>query len=646
MCGIAGIWRAEGASASDEGLVRSMLAALERRGPDGEGLARAGELTLGHRRLSILDLSEAGRQPMESAGGRFAIAFNGEIYNFEELREELGVPRDRLRSGTDTEVLLLAFERWGEAVLERLVGQFAFAVHDRVEGRLWLARDRFGEKPLFYCESGGSLAFASSIAALLRLPWVPRRLSPEALAEYATLRYVVAPRTVVEGVKKLLPGGLLRVDAGGARVSRWYRPRFEPRAGRPRTELVEEFGALLVQASRRCLVSDVPVALLLSDGIDSNAIDAAVALAGREIPAFTFRTDDGHQNTPIRSGGRGGRATDVVVSPSERFEHILPVFASFTEPVGDGASLATWMLIRRAREDATVFLCGQGADELLGGYRLSQDRFRLAALARLARLPGRMLDPTFERFLYGDEPLDARRRRLRSARPSEVPAAARYLIHRPLPLAEVASLFAPLPVPAAPLAVVDAFYRECEDASSDVDRMQEVLIRTFLTENILSFADSVAMDSSAELRMPFLDRDLAAFSLSLPVEARVGRRPGRANTKQVLRWWGRPQLEPAVLKRKKRTFHYGHLRDLLASDGDALRGLILGSRAVNEALPGLAAWVAHPPEYFRGSWEGTLWAMLTLGIWCKAVGIDGPAPEGHGARPAAGPRPVERSRKR
>ena len=227
MCGIAGILRFKD-GADDRPTVEAMTAMIERRGPDDGGVEREGRLTLGNRRLAILDLSDAGHQPMRSADGRFLISFNGEIYNYKDVSRELGLSTADLRSSADTEVLLHSWMRWGPSALDKLVGQFAFSVYDSRERRLWLARDRFGEKPLFYHEDPGALSFASSIPALLEVPWVHRDLDEDAIAEYVTLRYVVSPRTVVTGVKKLPGGHLLTADDGGIRIDRWYAPHFDP----------------------------------------------------------------------------------------------------------------------------------------------------------------------------------------------------------------------------------------------------------------------------------------------------------------------------------------------------------------------------------------------------------------------------------
>jgi asparagine synthase (glutamine-hydrolysing) len=511
-----------------------------------------------------------------------------------------------------------------------MVGQWAFAVYDRHEARLWLARDRFGEKPLFYHEENGVLTFASSIRSLVSAPWVPRELDEDAMLEYVTLRYVVSPRTVLRDVNKLPGGCVLRAGPDGVDVRRWYEPLFEPRpetARRSRGQLVEEFDELFSQASRRCLVSDVPVALLLSDGIDSNSIRASLAAQQRDVTSFTYTlTDSAGGLSPAPTGGveGGGEELNLLVTPEERIEKMVPAFASLTEPVGDGAALATWLLIRNARDKATVFLCGHGGDEVLGGYRLSQDRFRLSVVRAIARLPLTLNRRVLDRFLYGAEPVAGRRRALLNAPARKTPAAARYLIHRPLPFEDVLELFeAGDRLPGRYLSTVDRLYARSNEEAGDVDRMQDVMLRTFLSENICSFADSTAMDSSAELRMPFLDRDLVAFVTSLPRSARVSRWPGRANTKLILRWWGEGRLPGDVTSRRKRAFPFGNLPALLESHGGTLKDRVLGSAAVRSALPGAERWLSHEPVYFRGPWEGTLWALLALGIWCEALGVDG-----------------------
>ena len=491
MCGIAGVYRLRDPH-DDSVVVRAMTARLERRGPDDAGVEHDGVVTLGNRRLAILDLSQAGHQPMRSASGRYLITFNGEIYNHDDLRRDMRLGKDELRSTSDTEIILHAWERWGSDALDRMVGQWAFAIYDRDDRRLWLARDRFGEKPLFYHHDDEGLAFASSIGALIKAPWVPRAIDRDALVEYLTLRYVVSPRTILSDIHKLPGGFVLVADDAGVRVERWYKPNFRSRGSVDRRAAVEEFDTLFTQACKRCLVSDVPVALLLSDGIDSNSIRAALSKDGQAIPSFTYKiTDAASGLEPSPEDGEGATHTmHLRVTADDRINTMVPAFSSFTEPTGDGAALATWLLIRNAREQATVFLCGHGGDEVLGGYRLSQDRFRLAALRRLAWLPQVLIGKALDRHLYGAEPLGDRRRALRATPHRKTPQAARYIIHRPLPVADVTELLGGRDVRAHRyLGTVDRLYEQSDDDAADLDRMQEVMLHTFLTENICCFAD-------------------------------------------------------------------------------------------------------------------------------------------------------------
>jgi asparagine synthase (glutamine-hydrolysing) len=625
MCGIAGIFRFSGRGADQEDVER-MLVELARRGPDDSGIHASGPVVLGNRRLAILDRTSAAHQPMSSASGRLEVTYNGEIYNFRELRRELGVDQGLLRSNSDTEVLLLAWERWGPQALDRFVGQWAFAMYDTVERRLWLARDRFGEKPLYFHCSPERIAFSSSLGSLMTVPGVSRELDSNAIVEYLSLRYVVSPRTVVQDVQKLSPGHLLEIQVDGTRREReWFAPRFrscDSSPARSRKSVNEQFDALFTQACERCLVSDVPVGLLLSDGIDSNSIASALALRGHKPPSFTFRLKNpkaGIQPDPV--SGAGGEIVDIETSAEERCAAFDVAFSSLTEPVGDGASLATWMLIRGSRTRATVLICGHGGDEILGGYRLSQDRFRLAMLRRLTWLPGSSLSSTYARYLLGEGSVAERRALLAAAPVREAPSAARYLVDRPLPSAQVLELLGnSFPRGERYLATVERLYGECEPEATDLDRIQEVLMRTFLSANILSFADSVAMDASVEMRMPFLDRDLVDFAMTLKPGERVSRWPGRANTKVVLRTWARARVAADVVKRPKRGFQSGNISELLQHDGPGLRRRILDSSAVRRVVPGVEAWMNKIGDDYGGPWGGTLWALLVLSVWSESVG--------------------------
>lgn len=625
MCGIAGIWR-NGDRRQDRSTLESILQAMVSRGPESQGVFEDGPLTLGHRRLAILDLTEAAAQPMSSRSGRFVLSFNGEIYNYREIRDQLGLHQGDLRTTSDTEVLLEAWDRWGPRCLDALVGPFAFALYDRDERALWLVRDRVGEKPLFHHETQDVMTFASSIPALLRARWIRRCLDEDRLNEYLTLRYVVPPLTLVAGVKKLRPGHLLRIDEHGMRERPWWRPPLlegKARTGpSTREEAVERFDSLFRQACRRTLVSDVPCGLLLSDGIDSNAIRSVLLNSGTAIGSYTFQWQ-GH-GTPAAARPAGGESVDSGVesiSCDRRaiVENMETALSSLTEPVGDGSLIPTWLMIRAARPRSTVLICGHGGDEVLGGYRMSQERFRLSVLRRVARLPLILSAPVVACWTHGAGTVAARRRAFARSSADTWPATVPYLIHRPLPRHDVEGLCAASVAP--DLATIHGRYAECPPGMTDLDRMQYVLMETFLAANILPMADSVSMASSAELRMPYVDRDLLEYVLTLPREYRVARVPGHANTKVVLREWANAHLERAVVDRKKRTFRYGSIRHLLRDRSAHIRERICDAPFLKASVPGLESWTGHDPEFFHGAREGTLWALLTLSIWGAAAGL-------------------------
>lgn len=613
MCGIAGVFHFPESPGAVTEAVPAMLQRLVPRGPDDSGIWRCPELELGHRRLAILDLSPAGNQPMQSADGRWVISFNGEIYNHVDLAREVGIARTNLRSRTDTEILLEAWARRGAAVLPRAVGQFAIALYDRTEHRLWLVRDRFGEKPLYYHHGAGRLTFASSIAALLAAPWIPKALDPDALVEFATLRYVVSPRTVLQGIRKVRPGHLLCIDRDGVSMRQWYSLPFSgKRYGRIRRADVEQLDHLLRQATRRCLVSDVPVALFLSDGIDSHSI---AATGGGALPSFSYVAHEG--SVSVDDVGPGH--TMVEVSNEERMNDLDQAFASLTEPVGDGVALATWQLVKRARSRATVFLCGHGGDEIAGGYRLNRDLLSLRGLHALRWFPSGFLRGLFPRSLNGLEPFAERMRRIRAATSTSMPAAVRYLIHRPLPLTDLQGLFQrPVEVDAC-LSSVDRIYEEVGASGGDLDRIQAVMTQTFLTENLCSFCDSAGMASSAEIRMPFLDRDLVEFLMSRPASDRALASPRRDATKRILRRWARDRVPPEVQRRRKRSFESGRIGHLLAQDPSGVRSRILDVAELRTAMPGLEAWLTRTTTTCWGAQEGTYWALLAMAVWWTAL---------------------------
>lgn len=374
MCGIVGI--ATTAPQSDRAWLATARDTLTHRGPDdaGEWWSDCGRVGLAHRRLSILDLSPLGHQPMRRADAGLSIVFNGEIYNFAELRRELEQFGHGFRSHSDTEVLLAAYAQWGTECLARLNGMFAFAIYDAPRQRLFLARDRAGEKPLFYRLEGGSLHFASELKALLANPALPRRIDPEALDCYLAMGFVPGDRCILQGYRKLAPAHAMTFDLGEgvARVWRyWQLPELEPSTA-DETALVDELETLLEGAVGRQLVADVPVGILLSGGVDSSLVTAMAVRRSNKVRTFSIGFP-GHGKLDETPHARliarhfGTEHVELVAEPTTA--DLLPILVrQFDEPMVDSSMFPTWLVSHLVRQHCTVALGGDGGDELFAGY--------------------------------------------------------------------------------------------------------------------------------------------------------------------------------------------------------------------------------------------------------------------------------------
>jgi asparagine synthase (glutamine-hydrolysing) len=401
MCAIIGI-------ASRIGVIeRAWLVAgrdaMRHRGPDGcgEWWSRDGCIGLGHRRLAVIDLSSAGQQPMADATETLHMVFNGEIYNFSDLRLELVGKGHTFRSHTDTEVILAAYREWGTDCLTHLNGMFAFALYDANRREIFLARDRAGEKPLFYAPTSDALRFASELKGLMADPRVSRKIDSEALDCYLTMGFIPGERCILQGVKKLPPAHALVFDLanGRCRVWRyWSLPEVPATSGTARpteAELLEEFEALLADAVRRQLVADVPVGILLSGGVDSSLVTAMAVRAATKVRTFTMRFP-GHgsfdETEHARLIARHFGTDHLELETGDSAVDLLPMLArQFDEPMVDSSMIPTYLVSRLTRQHCTVALGGDGGDELFGGYvhynRLLRMQRTLGRLPRLARLP-------------------------------------------------------------------------------------------------------------------------------------------------------------------------------------------------------------------------------------------------------------------
>lgn len=557
MCGIAGF-----VGRGDRALIERMTARLAHRGPDAQAVTidEAQGVYLGHRRLSILDL-EGGAQPMTD--GELTIVFNGEIYNFQALRDELERGGARFRSDhSDTEVLLHGYRAWGDALPGRLNGMWAFVIHDRRTRTLFASRDRFGKKPFYYRHAPGLFAFASELSALREHPDVPSTLDRLALRKYFAYGYVPAPATLVEGVRKLPGGCSLRLDlaSGQLAVQRYWRYCVEPDAAlasRPAGELAEELSALIDRSVARRLVADVPVGLFLSGGVDSSTI-AAIALrqAGRDrLRTFSIGFDEASfdESASARSvAAHIGADHQLRRLSVEDARTALPtLLASLDEPIADSSILPTWLLCGFAREQVTVALGGDGADELFAGY----DPFKALRYARwyskmvptpvhraVLALASRM--PVSHRYMSFDFRL---KRMLRGVDRS--PALRLPVWLAPASEADLADLLA------EPVALEEVYAEAIEawescPSSDDVDRASSFFVELYLQDDILVKVDRASMLHSLEVRAPFLDVELVDFARRLPSTLKL--RAGQ--TKWLLKEVAASLLPDGIVHRRKQGF--------------------------------------------------------------------------------------------
>jgi asparagine synthase (glutamine-hydrolysing) len=527
MCGIAGHLAFPRADAA---AVRRMAAALVHRGPDGEGFLDDGPISLGHRRLSIIDV-KGGAQPIFNEDGSVAVILNGEIYNYRELREELRA-RHSFRTQSDTEVLVHLYEEEGEAMLGRLRGMFALALWDRRRERLLLARDPLGEKPLYYCESRAGLHFASDLRALRQGGAPLGALDRDALSDYLELLYIPAPRTICAGARKLAAGHYLVCDARGSELRRYYAPP-APGSAEGLAPTATQLRAQLAEAVSLRLRSDVPIAALLSGGIDSSAVVALMAQelgpgvrtfavgfgeADDELPyaravAAKFRTE--HRELILRD--------DVAAQTAE-------ALAAYGEPFGDSSAVPAVAVCKAVAREAKVVLTGDGGDELFAGY----GRYR--TVAYLPRVPL----ASHGAALLDRLPLPRRAALRRLALAFGSSGAARYRA-----LVEVFSRGERAALLGGLSRVADA-----PEAASDVDAALAFDLNTYLPDDLLAKADGASMRWGLEWRSPLVDRKLAAMVVPQPAATKLSRQDSKLLLKAAMR----DLLPPEILTRKKRGF--------------------------------------------------------------------------------------------
>ncbi len=540
MCGIAGIIDRQPPGPD---VLEAMRDTLRHRGPDDAGTWWSPDRRVGlaHRRLSIIDLSSAGHQPMIDSNADLALVFNGEIYNFQDLRDQLEGLGHGFESTGDTEVLLAAYRQWGLDAVEKLHGMFAFAIYDGRAGRLVLARDRAGEKPLYYRPTPGGLRFASEIKALLAEPGCPRRIDPLALEEYLAYGYVPGERCMLEGFRKLPQGHLavydLAADALNVRAY-WSLPARPPVEGGIDAEaLVDELHELLCDSVRRQLIADVPVGVLLSGGVDSSLVTAAAAeVSAAPIKTFTigFPGHGQYDESPYArqvAEHFGTDHTELVAEPAT-VELLPQLAAQYDEPLADSSMVPTFMVSRLIRQHATVAIGGDGGDELFGGYPFHQLLQKAAPLRVLPACLRGALHALADRF----RPPGKHGRNAALAALADLPDAAAQ-INKFFDPRHRDALLAPslrqrsADIRLAPEARRLANQQPFENA---LQRMTAMDFRTYLVDDILVKVDRASMLTSLEVRAPLLDPRIIEFAFSrVPANLRATSREKKIITRRL-----------------------------------------------------------------------------------------------------------------
>lgn len=619
MCGIAGVYSLTDRPPDPE-WGRILTRVQKHRGPDGDGVYADDRVVLAHTRLAIIDLSEAGRQPMHSEDGRRVIALNGEIYNHAAIRARLEREHGVVfRSRSDTEVLLTALSLRGKDALDELLGMFAFALYDRDSGDLLLARDRLGKKPLLYVRTPKWLAFASEAAALLALPFVRARLDRDALRDYARHLYVPAPATLLEGVKKLPPASLLQISPRGGDPARpehietYWSPACAGNGAAPRSaaDLDRALEEVLLDATKLRTVSDVPIGVFLSGGLDSNAVLELLRRSGhRPIQAFTVGFHGLPDERPLaREGAKrfADEHVEIEVRPSVS-EDIPRIIRHFGEPLGDSAVVTTYLIAREASRYVKVILNGDGGDELFGGYARYPFARRVdiasalpggLALARSAYARRAHLTPVFDALSEGDPD-----------------RAARHLSSVLTPNQQ-AALLAPSIGESASPTPDGARSADLTTAVFEWDR------RAYLPDDLLTKVDLASMAHGLENRSPFLDHRLFEIVSALPSRRRA--HPFR--TKPILRGLVRDRLPRAILDAPKRGFQLPLATWLRGPLAGWLDGLLLEPTATRALYREGAT--RSQVERFRQGLGGAnapylLWGLAVLELWAREFNVEVP----------------------
>lgn len=626
MCGVAGIFHyREPARPVDAELLAAMTRSLAHRGPDGQGIWTAPGIGLGHRRLAIIDLSPNARQPMADPSGRLHITFNGEIYNFRELRQELATQGLPARTQSDTEIILLGYQAWGERVLERLSGIFAFALWDAAKKQLLLARDPLGVKPLFFSDQGGTLRFGSEIKAILTDPAVDRDMDLAALDAFLTFNYTPAPRTGFLQVRQLLPAQCAAIHSDGMRLWTYWKPPFaETPAATPFPEALAQFDDCLDRVTKAQMVSDVPLGAFLSGGIDSAAIVRAMKRARlTEVHTlnvgFDVRGFDEHERAKDTAARLGVSFSSQQISLQAT--DLLPQLSLHVEePTADSSMLPVYLLCKAARTRFTVAMSGDGADEILAGY----ETYRATRWAARYRLLPAWFRRVVCRPLAQALPVSAGKYSWHQVAtrftagaefgPGQDHAAWRMVFSPELKQRLYTPDFARQVQDCDPLSEYAAPLREVPSQRESLLGLLHMDTTFYLPNDMLVKVDRMSMANSLEVRVPFLDVEMVGLAANLPPEFKLASGKKR---KHILRESLRRDLPASTLDAPKSGFNIpveswmrGPLRDLLLDQVRAQRDDLSGLLRLEELET-----VVEEHHTRRAEHAHALFGVLMLALW-------------------------------
>ncbi|MGQ0659177.1 MAG: asparagine synthase (glutamine-hydrolyzing) [Chromatiales bacterium] len=631
MCGIFGRLATVGTIPDPEPLIAATSLLLH-RGPDEGGWWWEGPFFLGHRRLAIIDLAQ-GHQPMASPDGRYVVVFNGEIYNYIELREALTREGYRFRTQSDTEVLLNGYHAWGVNLPRYLVGMFAFGIADRIDGSLYLARDRFGEKPLFVHESSRAVTFASELGPLISLPDVEAKIDEEALGGYLCLNYVPGDRTLVQAIRRTPPASWSLYSRTGVRCETYWTPPVADRDGcrLKMNDVVPRLQHLLDEAVHIALRSDVPVALFLSGGIDSSVIAASAVRQGRLKHAYCVDfaersySEFSQAEAVARALGLELRRVRLTAAALEDFFHIVE---HADDPLADSSVLPTWTLSREAARDYKVVLTGDGGDELFGGYLT----YKATALhSRFVSRAPMWLRQSIAQFAQhipvAESKVSFGYRMQRFLRAASLPSREAHFTWNGAWLPKQASRLLKTTAAAAlaARAITELTKRHGLPEPPDLNHLQHADVAEYLPNDILTKVDRMTMAHGLEARAPFLIPTVAEFGLKLPEHFKL---TVLGRTKRILRELASATYGDQIARRRKQGFSIPihqwlrgparHLTEDLLAENSLREVDFLEAKAVTDARD----------QHLRGRAQlgFELWGLMVLVAWYRARMRTRPAP--------------------